>query len=290
MDRVAPGVMFSAPVAAISPMLVLPMIDCNIEPEASVKLLNPLSSEDAWLRQTLLPGLVRSVRNNWSDQVRDVRLFEIGTTFRHGSEAGRPAESTRVSAVLSGARAPAHWTDGGRAPDYDLWDLKSLFEGAVALANPGARVQVHSNGWIATTGEGRAVGHAERLAVAVPAWAAPVFGFELELSAELRLPRRYTALPTTPSSWRDVNLLLKRGTNAAETIQLMRKAGAERLESVDIVSEFRSSALGEDRRAVQFRLTFRAPDRSVRDEEVDSLVARILKALENELDASLRTT
>lgn len=260
------------------------------EGEASVKLLNPLSSEDAWLRQSLLPGLVRSVRNNWSDQVRDVRLFEIGTAFRHGSDEGRPAESVRVSGVLSGARAPAHWSDGGRAPDFDLWDLKSLFEGTLALANPGARVQVHSNGWIATTGEGRTVGHAERLTVAPPAWAAPVFGFELELSAESRAPVRYTALPTTPSSWRDVNLLLKGSTSAADTVRVMRKAGGELLESVEVMSEFRSSALGEDRRAVQFRLTFRAPDRSVRDEEVDSLVARILKALEKELDASLRTT
>jgi phenylalanyl-tRNA synthetase beta chain len=260
------------------------------EGEASVKVLNPLSSEDAWLRQTLLPGLVRAVENNWSGQVREVRLFEIGTAFRHGSADGRPAESMRVSGVLSGARAPAHWTDGGRAPDFDRWDLKSLFEVAVALANPGARVQVHSNGWIATTGEGRRVGWAERLAVAPPAWAAPVFGFELELSPEPRAPRRYSRLPTTPSSWRDVNMLLKTGTSAGDTTRVMRKAGGELLESVDIVSEFRSSTLGEERRAVQFRLTFRAPDRSVRDEEIDSLVARILKALEKELDASLRTT
>ena len=54
--------------------------------EESVKLLNPLSSDDAWLRRRLLPGLVRLVEGNWANQVGDVRLFEIGTAW---SGAGR---------------------------------------------------------------------------------------------------------------------------------------------------------------------------------------------------------
>jgi phenylalanyl-tRNA synthetase beta chain len=261
-----------------------------LEGEASIRLLNPLSAEDAWLRQTLLPGLGRAVATNWSRQVRDVRLFEIGTGFRHGGGDGRPEESLRVAGVLSGARAPQHWSDGGRAPDLDLWDLKFLFESAVALANPGARVQVHSHGWIATIDDGRTVGHAERLTITPPAWAAPVFGFELDLSAARMPVRRYLALPTTPSSWRDVNLLLKAGATATDVIRVMRQTGGRLLESVEVVSEFRSPALGADRRAVQFRLTVRAPDRSLRDQEVDALLTRVLAALEKELDASLRTS
>jgi phenylalanyl-tRNA synthetase beta chain len=70
----------------------------------------------------------------------------------------------------------------------------------------------------------------------------------------------------------------------------MRRAGGALLESVDVVSEFRSDEVGSDRRAVQFRLTVRAPDRTVRDEEVDGLVSRLLKTLEQELDARLRTS
>ncbi|HTS89030.1 MAG TPA: phenylalanine--tRNA ligase subunit beta [Gemmatimonadales bacterium] len=260
------------------------------EGEGSVKLLNPLSAEDAWLRQRLLPGLVRAVETNWSRRVRDVRLFEIGTVFRHASGGGRPVETMRVAAVLSGARHPGHWTDGERSPDFDLWDLKFLFEAAVGLANPGAVLQVHPNGWIATSSEGRTIGRAERLAVDLPAWAAPVFGFELDVSGAARLPRRYAPLATTPSAWRDVNLLLNTGTQVAEVIRVMRQTGGRLLEAVEVMSEFRAPALGEDRRAVQFRLTMRAADRTVRDEEVDALVGRLLKALERELDAKLRTS
>ena len=61
------------------------------------------------------------------------------------------------------------------------------------------------------------------------------------------------------------------------------------VEGVEVVSEFRSEQLGPERRAVQFRVTFRAPDRTIRDEEVDQSVARMLKAVERQLDAKLRT-
>ena len=261
-------------------------------PEAGpggVRLLNPLSAEEAWLRQDLLPGLARSVETNWSRQVRDVRLFEIGTVFRQGGGDGRPQESMRVAAVLTGARSPAHWSDGGRTPDLDLWDLKSLFEAAVGLAIPGATVQVGTNAWIAML-EGREVGRAERLAVAPPAWAAPLYGFELELSAEARPAPRFVPPPVTPAAWRDVNLLLSAGVGAADVIRVMRASAGKLLESVDVVSEFRAAELGADRRAVQFRLVARAGDRTVRDEEVDALISRVLKSVEKELDARLRTS
>jgi phenylalanyl-tRNA synthetase beta chain len=70
----------------------------------------------------------------------------------------------------------------------------------------------------------------------------------------------------------------------------MHRAGGPLLETVDVVSEFRTERLGQGRRAVQFRLVFRAPDRTIRDEEVDKAVTRLIATLEQELDAKLRTT
>lgn len=259
------------------------------EGEGGVRLLNPLSAEDAWLRQTLLPGLGRAVETNWSRQVREVRLFEVGTGFLRAGAGGRPVETQRVAAVLSGARVAGHWTEGGKAPDLDLWDLKALFEAAVALANPSATVQVDAGGWIARSGDARTVGQARRLALDPPAWAAAVYGLEVEITDAPRLPVRHLPLPVTPSSWRDINLLLPPATSAADAMRVMRHSG-KLLEAVEVISEFRSEQLGADRRAVQFRLVFRAPDRTIRDEDVDASLSRILKSLERELDARLRTS
>ena len=116
----------------------------------SVRLLNPLAADDAWLRRRLLPGLVRLVEANWANRVADVRLFEIGTGFSAGASEERPVEERRVAAVLTGRREPAHWTGTGEAR-FDIWDLKGRLEAAVALAIPGADVQVEGEaGWSGT--------------------------------------------------------------------------------------------------------------------------------------------
>lgn len=256
----------------------------------SVRLLNPLSAEDSHLRETLLPGLARAVQANWSHQNRDIRLFEIGTGFRMAGAGQRPDESMRVGGVLTGARSPAHWSEGGKSPEYDLWDLEAVFRAAVALANPAAQVQVDTGGWVARTENGRLAGRAVQVDLVPPAWAAPVFGFEIEIAADVRPPVRYAPLPTTPSAWRDVTLLLGPGVTAAGVEDAMRATAGKLLETVTVISQFRSAQIGENQRAVQFRMVFRAPDRTVRDEEIDSAVARVLKALEQQLDAKLRTS
>ncbi len=171
-----------------------------------------------------------------------------------------------------------------------MWDLKALFERAITLANPLARMQLDTEGWRAVGLDGRQVGSARRLDLDAPAWAAPVFGLEIEISAEGRAPVRYQSLPVTPAAWRDITLVLGPGVTADAVIGAMRQAGGELLERVAVVSEFRAESLGVEHRAVQFRLTVRAADRTVRDEEVEALLGRVLKTLETTLDARLRTS
>ena len=183
--------------------------------DGSVKLLNPLSADDAWLRRRLLPGLVRLVEANWANHVEDVRLFEIGTAFSASPSGRRPVEERRVAGVLTGRRAPAHWTGTGEER-LDLWDLKGRFEAAVALAFPGGVVQVERNAWVARAADGRIVGEAGPLAADAPPWAAPLYGFEVVLDATPRRPPQFTPLPATPASVRVLALLLPDGVTAAQ--------------------------------------------------------------------------
>ena len=89
-------------------------------------VLNPLSAEEAFLRTALLPGLLRRVEHNWAHGVRDVRLWEIGTVFRAARSGALPAEERRIAAVLSGARAPRHWT--GDPGVLEVRDQKGVME------------------------------------------------------------------------------------------------------------------------------------------------------------------
>jgi phenylalanyl-tRNA synthetase beta chain len=254
----------------------------------AVPILNPLSADHGFLRSSLLPGLLRQVEANWASQVRDVRLFEVGTVFA-GTPDGRPDEETHVAAVLTGARAPGHWTEGGHTPDADLWDLKGLFERAVSLAIPAASVQVDGEGWIARMPEGREVGRAGILEADAPPWAAPVLGFEVELDPAPREVRRYSPLPTTPAALRDLALVLPDGVTVASVEAIVREAGGGLLETVRVIDEYRGKELPEGRRGVALRLVLRGRERTLRDADAEAMIQRILTKLGQALDVTLRT-
>lgn len=255
----------------------------------AVRVLNPISSDHGFLRTSLLPGLVRQAESNWANQVRDVRLFEIGTVFRRGGPDGRPDESIHLGVVLSGARSPAHWSDGGATPDCDHWDLKGLFERAVSLANPLASMQVEEGGWIARMPDGRQVGRAGPLPADAPPWAAPLFGLEVEIDPAPRESPRYTRLPTVPAATRDLALLLREGTAVADVEALVRDTAGELLETVRVIDEYRGKGLPDGRRSVALRLVLRGRDRTLRDAEVDEAVKRVLTTLGKALDVTVRS-
>jgi phenylalanyl-tRNA synthetase beta chain len=266
---------------------VMPLPTAPADGAESVPLLNPLSSTEGHLRRRLLPGLIRLVQRNWDNHVENVRLFEIGTVFTAARAGQRPGEERHVAAVLTGRRDPPHWTETGDSR-IDLWDVKGQFEVAVGLAIPGGVVQVEGNGWIARDPHGRIVGQAGPLEADAPPWASSLFGYELVLDQTVRQPPRFMALLSTPSAERVLALLLPDGISVRQVEDLLRQSGGPLLEAVAIESDYRGPELPPATRSVAFRLTFRAPDRTLRDSEIDSIETRILAALTAELGIQRR--
>jgi phenylalanyl-tRNA synthetase beta chain len=149
-------------------------------------------------------------------------------------------------------------------------------------------VQVEGSGWIARDTRGQTVGSAGVLEADRPPWADPLFGFELILEAAPRIPVRFAALPTTPSSERVLALLLAEAMTARQVEDLLRQTGGALLETISIESDYRGPELPAGTRSVAFRLTFRAPDRTLRDPEIDALESRMLAALRSELGIQRR--
>jgi phenylalanyl-tRNA synthetase beta chain len=256
--------------------------------EAAVAVLNPLSADHGYLRERLLPGLTRHVESNWAAQVRDVRLFEIGTVFRRAPDGGRPIETTRLAGVVTGTRAPLHWTDGGAGAEVDRWDLKGLFERAVSLANPAARIQVEG-GQLVAAAEGGVVGRAGPIEADRPPWAAPLFGFEVDVAIGVRGAGRFVPQPSLPAASRDLALVIPWSVSADRVAaEMARAVGGQLLEAVAVVDEYRGAGLPADTRSVAFRLTFRGRDRTLKDNEIDHAVSRIQAGLEKQLGVTLR--
>jgi phenylalanyl-tRNA synthetase beta chain len=256
----------------------------------SVRLLNPLSAEEGFMRSRLLPALVRRVEGNWAAHTRDVRLFEVGTVFLKGEAGEPPREERRVAGVLTGAREPAHWSAAGKSADVDPWDLRSVFEAAAALAYPGATVQVEGGEWVASVPGGQVVGRARALEADSPPWAAPVMGFEIQVDATPRSTPAFVPLPVNPSVTRDLSLVVPAGATAADLVEAIRQAAGRLIEAVVVLDEYRGSGVPVGHRGLAFRLRYRAADRTLRDQEVDASVTKVLKVLRERHGIELRAS
>ncbi len=254
---------------------------------ATLQLVNPVADTGAHLRRRILPSLVRATEQNWNVHVRDVRLFEIGTVFEPAAAGHRPTERLAAAIVLTGTREPAHWTQDRRV-DIDLWDIKEMAEVLAALAYPGVSWHVEGESWIARDGAGQAVGWAGPLQGDAPPWAAPLFGAELNVLVTPPPPVEIKPLPVTPASARDLSLVVPDGVTAARVQSLIQSAAGPLLEAVQPISEFRGAAVGAGSRSLTFRLVCRAPDRTLRDEEVDAVERAVLEALGRELSITRR--
>lgn len=279
--------------------------------DSHVRLANPMAEDESYLRRDLLETLARRAEYNLAQHHRDVRLFEIGSVFAP-SPSGLPLEEKRVAAIIMGHRHPPHWSDAD-APDFDEWDAKGLAE-LIATAIGGAQVEIRAAAnvdalWeIAIAGEVR--GTVRRLALDAPVWAPAAFGVEMTLawvSSEPVAPPgqsklqhtaagapastfKFRPFPSTPSTFVDLALLVPNDLAASRVESVIREASGELLESLSLLSEYRGAGIADGFRSVAWRLTFRHPDRTLRDKEVAGRRDKVLRTLEGELGVRQRTT
>jgi len=281
--------------------------------EGHVRVLNPLAENEAYLRRTVLETLERRAEANLAHMEGNIRLYEIGSVFRPG-DGDLPDESVNVGLVVMGDRTPTHFTDPKPA-SYDAWDAKWLAELVAHTAFPSATVALEpadaDSGtlWRIVVG-GEARGTVQQLVLDAPVWAAPAFGVELMLGAmsnsdvappgehahggrSASAPRqtpRYRPLPTTPASVFDLALLVPDGVSAADVDRAIRSAAGDLLEHLDVFDLYEGEGVDAGHRSVAWRLTLRHPERTLRDKEIEGRRAKILSALQHELNVRQRTT
>lgn len=276
-----------------------------------VRVANPLSENEAHLRRSVIETLARRAEYNLAQRVGDVRLFEIGSAFEP-APAGVPKEELRLGVVLMGRRRPPHFTEPN-PPAFDEWDAKGIAERAAQAAHPTRHLTLRPDGgdglW-RIEADGRAIGTVSRLDLDAPVWASQAYAIELcigEVEARPPAPAgqhryaidvvdrpltavaRYLPLPNMPAVEIDLALLIPRGTKAADVERVIRASAGDLLERLDLFDEYRGDGIGTAHRSLAWRLTFRHPERTLREREIEGRRAKILGALEEELHVRLRT-
>ena len=256
-----------------------------------VGIANPLSEKFAVLRPSLLAGLIDAAAHNRRREHQDVRLFETGTRF---STAG---ETRAVAGVWCGAGATAHWSGGAR--DVDFFDVKGVVEAiAAALGLELEFAPAVSHYFV----EGRTAAVNFRLKADIsrrfgllgqiapnilaargfPAGEA-LYAFELDLDALASLPDagdlRAASLPRFPSVVRDLSILVDSTLPAAAVRGTIRSSAPPTLVHVVEFDRYRGKGVPDGRVSLSLRLTFRSPERTLTDAEVDAAMTQILRAL-----------
>ncbi len=262
-----------------------------------IRIQNPLSEEQEWMRPMLVIGLVQAARRNFFRQQNGARLFELSNIYTLSK--GEPKESLKLAFLLGGNR-PCHWQE--KEKEYQWWDLKGTVEAILAdLKLSSVRWERASLAWAVE--ESAAEIHREGETLGILAQVSPVVLFQLdiekpvfaaELDVELllrhsrRSSTRYHSLPKFPSVRRDIALELKESIAAAQVIALIKEKGGALLEKVQIFDYYQGKQIFSGNKSLAFSLEYRAPDRTLTDEEVNHLRQRVAQGLIERLGAKVR--
>ncbi len=262
-----------------------------------VKIQNPMSEEQEWMRPTLVMGLVQSAQKNFFRQQNGVRLFELSNIYTLSK--GEPKESLKLALLLGGNR-PRHWQE--KEKEYQWWDLKGTIEAVLAnLKLSGLKWERASLVWAVEESaaeihhEGETLGILAQVSPVVLSQLdieKPVFAAELDVEFLLRHSRqssiRYHSLPKFPSVRRDIALELKESVAAAQVIALIKEKGGTLLEKVQIFDYYQGKQIFSGNKSLAFSLEYRAPDRTLTDEEVNHLHQQVAQGLIERLGAKVR--
>jgi phenylalanyl-tRNA synthetase beta chain len=265
----------------------------------AVQVANPLRAEEGFLRTRLTPGLLRAVARNQALGVDELGLFEVGITFRLGATGDAAfTEHRKAGFALAGPSATG-WS--GERREYDVLDAKGVLEalmddlgvagwslGAVPPGpfHPGRAAQVLL--------EGRSVGvlgelHpnvAERLGVTGRVSVCVVGLGSLQHAASRAFAFR--DVPRFPPVRRDLAFVVPEDVPAGELGAALVAAGGDLLWASALFDVFRGGSLPAGTKSLAFAVDFRAPDRTLTDEEAQRAVDAIVAALASGFGAELR--
>jgi phenylalanyl-tRNA synthetase beta chain len=259
-----------------------------------VPIANPLSESFAVLRPSALPGLVAAVAHNRRREQRDVRLFEIGARFSRSR-----GERRSLALAWTGAIGADHWSGGTRAMDY--FDIQGVVERVAQTLRVDVSMNPVAEPWL-VPGRGAAiVADGVRIGAMGLLVSSIVEQHELSASdaiyvADIDLDSvpvadddlQVEALPRHPSVTRDISILVADTMPAGTVRRTVRESAPEILVRVSEFDRYQGKGVPDGQVSLSLRLTFRAPDRTLIDSEVQKAVDAVLTALKDQHGAVQR--
>jgi phenylalanyl-tRNA synthetase beta chain len=267
-----------------------------------VALRNPMSEDHSVLRTTVLGSLLDAVAHNVARGNADLTLLEQGAVYLAREGETLPHEHRSLGAVVHGRLAAPSWGDQGRPRTADFFAAKGLLAAVLdtlrvtwsvqaapePFLHPGRSARVLAGpddevvGWVG-----------ELHPLVARAWEldGTVAAFEVDLDrvvAHAVVVPRYEDLTTFPPVRQDLAVIVADDVSADAVLGAVRGAGGKLLQDVRVFDVYRGAQVGEGRKSLALALTFQAGDRTLSDDDVAPVRAKVVKALATQVGGELR--
>src|SRR5574341_220034 len=268
-----------------------------------VHIANPIAPEKSVLRRSLLASVLDALEHN-SRLSESLAFFEVGPVFEPEADAASklPREPWKLAIAMTGLRQPTSW-DAKTAPSLDFYDLKGRIElllsglrypdfsfapiDSVAYLHPGKAAEVKVNGQrVGVFGELHPLVRGKYEFGPVPVLVAE---FDLELLRAGVPVYEVQPVPEFPPVLEDIALIVDESIPASQVEALIRQTGGKSVTNVRLFDFYRGEQIGAGKKSLAYSLTYQAPDKTLTDAEAAAIRNKIVKRLEQEIGARLRS-
>ena len=266
-----------------------------------VKLLNPLSEDQSVMRTSLIPGLLSTVRLNSLRGQDDMRVFEWGKIYIKG-DGELPQEKQVLAALITGMVSTQEWYQ--EPSEADFFDIKGAAENILEelgiekveykRSSPKEGFDPHEYARISYSGsEIGAIGKVSK--DVLKGYGVEKKAFILELCIDTLLPlvvwvKKFTPLTKFPSVRRDISIIVNRSIQSAMLVDIVKEKGTDLVESVDIFDLYQGKQIAPQEKALAVRISYRSKERTLRDDEVNTIHEGIIEEIRRQTGGRLRET
>jgi phenylalanyl-tRNA synthetase beta chain len=283
---------------AITYSFVDPRLQQALDPgQEPLALANPISSDMAVMRTSLWPGLMQALLYNHNRQQERIRLFEIGTRFRHQGRQIR--EEVVVAGVVIGSQLPEQWAESRRETDF--FDVKKDVEALLAMTacpedyvfNAAQHVALHPGQTAVIAGpDGREAGvigtlHPQALKTININKLPILFELIIEEISRAQLPQ-FRETSKYPAIRRDLAIVVDDAVSSAAVQRAILETAGELLADLQLFDLYKGKGIDSEKKSLALGLTLQDSSRTLTDRDVDLVLERVLTRLRDDFGATLR--
>lgn len=264
-----------------------------------LEISNPISGEQDILKSTVIPGLLEIVKRNSNVKNNNLQIFELGKIFIARERNELPDEKKILAGLITGFNQEKTWVENNRLVDF--FDLKGILEDLFAnlgvencefkassdcLYHPNktARIYIGQN-------EIGILGELHPDIKEKYEFVNPVYLFEIEWQKLLdSIPngKKFVSLPRFPNVVRDIALMVSKNIEAGKILSLIKENGGSLIESLNVFDLYVGEQIPEGLKSLAVSISYRHQERTLTDDEVESIQQKIKSALIEKFQVKIR--